>query len=156
MQQIVHTQNENPTQSHRLILLDSCVFVEDKKCNGRILTSLSGKVGRYKLRLGIPRIVLYEVAKVTSTPKYKVLKRINHFFSEFITMEESPEVLEEAKRLEAHFFEVHRSDSIILALARTTSAILITMDRKLRRSAELEGVETYSLKEFTNRWRVMA
>lgn len=156
MKQIIQTQNQNPKQSHRLILLDSCVFIEDKKLNGRILTSLSGKVGRYKLHLGIPRVVLYEVAKVTSTPTYKVLKRISHFFSEFVTMEESKEVLEEAKRLEAQFFEVHRPDSIILALARITGAILVTMDVKLRRSAILEGVETYSLNEFTNNWRVIA
>ena len=41
MQQIVKQKQK---QSHRLILLDSCVSVEDKKCHGRILTAIPGKV----------------------------------------------------------------------------------------------------------------
>ena len=140
-------------QSYRLIILDSCVFVEDKKHHGRILTSLAGKAGKYHLKLAIPKIVLYEVSKVTSTAPQKVFERINKFFKDSTEVNVDNEVIQEANRLETQFFEVHRPDSIILALARTTGAILVTLDGKMRRSAILDGIEAYSVKEFIKNWR---
>jgi len=157
--QIQKTKQESQNfllQKPRLIILDSCIYVEDKKRHGRILTTLAGKLGRYNLKLIVPRIVIYEVTKVTSTKSELVLKKIEKLFGNYLTIENENEIISESKRLETKYYEVHSADSIILATARIAGAILITMDRKLRRSAELEGVETYSLKEFINRWRVMA
>ena len=149
-------QNLTIQNSHRLIILDSCVFVEDKKCHGRILTAIAGKVGRYNLKLALPKIVLYEVSKVTSTSPQKVFEQITKFFKDSTEVKITKDVFYEANRLETQFFEVHRSDSIILALARTTGAILVTLDGKMRRSAKLDGIEAYSVKEFIKNWSVIA
>lgn len=145
-----------PVQKGRLILVDSNIFVEDKKRHGRILTSLADKLGRYNLKLIIPRIVIYEVSKVTSTQSEIVLRKIQKIFRNYLTIENENEIIIESKKLETKYYEVHTADSIILATAKIAGAILVTMDRKLRRSAELEGVETYSLTDFTNNWRVIA
>ena len=50
-------ENQKEKQVHRLIILDSCVFVEDKKHHGRILTALAGKAGKYHLKLALPKVV---------------------------------------------------------------------------------------------------
>ena len=149
-------QESNSLKTGRLILIDSCIYVEDKKCHGRILTTLAGKIGHYNLQLVVPRIVIYEVSKVTSTNSELVVKRIQKIFGTYLTIETENEIITESKKLETKYYEVHSADSIILATARIAGAILVTMDRKLRRAAELEGVETYSLKDFTNNWRVIA
>ena len=152
MQQIVK-QKEKQTQ--RLILLDYNVIVEDKKHNGRILTVLAGKARKYNLRLALPKIVLYEVSKVTSTSPQKVFEKITKLFKNSTEVRITKDVFHEANRLETQFFEVHRPDSIILALARTTGAILVTLDGKMRRSAKLDGIEAYSVKEFIKNWTVI-
>ena len=148
-------QNSTIQNSHRLIILDSCVFVEGKKRHGRILTAIAGKAGKYNLQLALPKIVLYEVSKVTSTSPQKVYEQISKFFKDSTDVKITKNVFHEANRLETQFFEVHRSDSIILALARTTGAILVTLDGKMRRSAKLDGIEAYSVKEFIKNWTVI-
>lgn len=155
MQQLAN-QKEKTKQKYRLILLDSCVFVEDKKHNGRILSAIAGKAGRYNLKLALPKIVLYEVSKITSTSPQKVFEKITKFFKDSTEVNITKDVFHEANRLETQFFEVHRPDSIILALARTTGAILVTLDGKMRRSAKLDGIEAYSVKEFIKNWTVIA
>ena len=153
--QIIRTQNQKEKQTQRLILLDSNVFVEDKKHHGRILTVLAGKARKYNLRLALPKIVLYEVSKVTSTSPQKVFEKITKLFKDSTEVRITKDVFHEANRLETQFFEVHRSDSIILALARTTGAILVTLDGKMRRAAKLDGIEAYSVKEFIKNWTVI-
>jgi len=150
-------QIENLTlqRNQRLIILDSGVYVEDKKRHGRILTAIAGKAGKYNLRLALPKIVLYEVSKVTSTSPQKVFEKITKLFKDSTEIRITKDVFHEANRLETQFFEVHRSDSIILALARTTGAILVTLDGKMRRAAKLDGIEADSVKEFIKNWTVI-
>ena len=155
MQQL-ELQNENRKLTEQLVILDSCVYVEDKKCYGRILTTLAGKLRKYKLRLVIPRIVLYEVSKVTHTQQQLVIKKILKIFKQFKTLEKTSEIEQESRKLETKYFECHRSDSVILATTKAMDATLVTLDRKLLRTAEIEGVQAYHLKDFIKNWRIEA
>ena len=147
-------ENEKQFQEEQLIIFDSCIFIEDKKRYGRILTTLAGKIRKYKLKLVIPRIVLYEVSKVTRTQQQSVMKKIIQVFKQFKTSDKTNEIELESRKLETKYFECHRSDSVILATTKTMGATLVTLDRKLLRTAEIEGVQAYHLKDFVKNWRI--
>ena len=137
------------------IILDSNGHITKGHQATHLLTILAGKMGKYNAKLVLPRIVLKEVSKVTRTSQNKILKRIFKIYNKTFLLEENNKILAEAKRLETHFYECHSADSIILATAKIMCGILVTNDRKLLRTAELEGVQAYSVKEFLKHWSVM-
>ena len=152
LQDIVFDENKNV----RIIIFDSCLYVLDSQRSGKIITTLKGRLGKYGLRLALPRIILYEVSKITKNSCNDVIKKIRSKIREFTTVEETNEIKLESKRLETHYFECHNPDSVILATAKILGAILVSLDRKLLRTAELEGVEAYHLKNFMKNWSVIA
>ena len=132
------------------IILDSCIYVENKKRYGRILTKIAGKLKKYRLQLVVPRIVLYEISKVTHNQQKSVVQEILSIFKQFTTIEKTRSIDLESQLLETRFYECHKSDSIILATTKVMCATLVTLDRKLLRTAEIEGVHAYHLKDFIN------
>ena len=150
----VQLQKEKSLANKRPIILDSCIYVEDKKCSGRILTTLSSKLRQNKLQLVLPRIVIYEVAKVTKNQQQLVIQKIIKSFKKITQVEKTNSVELESKRLETKYYECYRSDSVILATAKAVDAVLVTYDQKLLRTALLEDVRAYTPKEFLRHWSV--
>lgn len=142
--------------NQRLIIFDSNIYISNKKICGRVLTTIAGKLRKYNITPIIPIIVLNEVKKVTKTEETVVRRKIKDIFKKFLLVTCDKKIESEARRLEIKFYEVHNPDSVILAMAKFSGAILVTLDGKLRRSAKLEGVEAYSLKEFVKGWSVIA
>ena len=138
----------------RPIILDSNVYILDNQRNGRILTTIAGKLGKYHLKLILPRIIIYEVSKITKNDPQNVTKKIFYLIKEITSMDVTNEIKLESKKLETKYYECHNPDSIILAMAGYLNAILVTMDRKLHRTAELEGIESYTLKDFIKNWSI--
>ena len=153
MQQI-QISNKVLVEKERQIILDANVYINDKKTFARIITTLAGKCCRYKLKLIVPRIVIYEVGKITGKNTNEVKGKIISIFKKFKIIYYNNVILHESKCLETKYFECHYPDSIILVTAKTTSAILVTLDKKLLRTAKLEGVEAYHLKDFQKNWRI--
>nr|AIE90685.1 hypothetical protein [uncultured marine thaumarchaeote AD1000_05_B01]AIE95355.1 hypothetical protein [uncultured marine thaumarchaeote AD1000_65_A02] len=160
-QQKERTEEDSSTESittnrnkEVLILLDSNIYIRNKP--DHMLTVLAGKMGRYNSKLILPRIVLYEVSKVTRTSQQKVLKDVFRVYNKTFLLADNNEIKAEAKRLETYFYECHYPDSIILAIAKVMDAVLVTSDFKLRRTAEIEGVQAYNVKGFLKNWSVMA
>jgi len=58
------------------------------------------------------------------------------------------------RRIEEKYYDCHSPDSIILATAKIHGSILVTLDTKLLRSAQLEGVDAYHLSDFMKFWRI--
>ena len=146
---------KNISNKEVFIILDSNGHITKGHQATHLLTILAGKMGRYNAKLVLPRIVLKEVSKVTRTSQNKILKRIFKIYNKTLLLADNDKIRAEAKRLETHFYECHAADSIILATAKIMCGILVTNDRKLLRTAELEGVQAYSVKEFLKHWSVM-
>jgi len=146
---------KNISNKEVFIILDSNGHITKGHQATHLLTILAGKMGRYNAKLVLPRIVLKEVSKVTRTSQNKILKRIFKIYNKTLLLADNDKIRAEAKRLETHFYECHSADSVILATAKIMFGILITNDRKLLRTAELEGVQAYSVKEFLKHWSVM-
>ena len=147
------TEKQIQQSSTTLILFDSNVHIKNNY-NSRILSAFSGKMKRYSASLVLPNIVLREVMKITKISENEVLGKISRVYNRVLFSENNNEISLEAKRLETHFFECHRADSIILATAKIMGAVLVTFDRKLLQTAKLEGVQAYGVKEFLKHWRV--
>ena len=139
---------------HQQIIFDTCVYVKDKQKSGNVLAVLAKKLKKYRLRVVIPEAGLYEISKVTKDSKDKVSQKINKAFTEFIVINSTDEIKIEARRLEEKYYDCHSPDSIILATAKIHGSILVTLDTKLLRSAQLEGVDAYHLSDFMKFWRI--
>ena len=140
--------------SHTTILLDSNIHNKKNNKHLRMITTLAGKMKKYKASLIMPNIVLYEVSKVSKTSKQKVMDKISRVFNKVTILEENNQIKAEAKRLETQFLECHSADSVILATAKIMDAVLVTADRKLLRTARIEGVRVYGVKDFLKNWRL--
>jgi len=139
---------------HTLILLDSNIHIKKNNKHLRMITTLAGKMKKYKASLIMPNIVLYEVSKVSKTSKQETIDKISSIFHKITILEENNEIRAEAKRLETQFLECHSADSVILATAKIMDAVLVTADRKLLRTARIEGVRVYGVKDFLKNWRL--
>ena len=137
----------------RLIIFDSCVYIVDKNKKGNVLAVLGKKLRKYRLQNIVPLVVLNEISKITKSNFNENVKNIERKLGTFIISERTEDIINEAKRLEEKYYECHRPDSIILATTKIHGAILVTLDSKLLRTAQLEGVDAYHLSDFMKSWR---
>jgi len=149
----VHKEQLSSLLNFTLIILDSNIFVKGHG-NAKLLTILAGKLGRFKARLIVPRIVLYEVAKVTHNTQDRIIQKIKKIFRNCLTLEQTKDITQESRTLETKFYECHRPDSVVLATAKTVDAVLVTYDQKLLRTAIIEGVRAYTPREFLRHWSI--
>jgi len=140
--------------SKRLILFDSCIYIMDKNKAGNVLTVLGKKLRKYRLQNVVPIIVLNEISKVTKSNFNENVKNIERKLGNFVISEITDDIIVEEKKLEEKYLECHWPDSIILATAKIHGSILVTLDTKLLRSAQLEGVDAYHLSDFMKFWRI--
>jgi len=145
-----------PTQltSKRLILFDSCVYIMDKNKAGNVLTVLGKKLRKYRLQNVVPIIVLNEISKVTKSNFNENVKNIERKLGNFVISEITEDIIIEGKKLEEKYFECHWPDSIILATAKLYGIIFVTLDLKLLRTAQLEGVDAFHCSDFMKSWRI--
>lgn len=128
------------------VVADTCSLVKSYQ-NGNLF-SLSKKMKRADLGLILTDVVIREASKVMRNPKELIIKKICKYFKDPKIIKTTPEIVNESKNLEKKFYDVHVGDSSILAVARDTSSILLTEDKKLRRSAYLLGVPAYNTPRF--------
>ena len=128
------------------VVADTCSLI---KCiqNDNIF-SLAKKFRTQNLQLILSDVVLREICKVLNHSKNYILEIIRKYFKDFTILYSNPTILLETKNLENKFYELHSGDSSILATAKLTSSILISEDRKLRRTADLCGVPIYNVRTF--------
>jgi len=134
-------------------IFDTCVYVKDKQKSGNVLYVLAKKLKKFRLKTAIPEVVLNEISKVTKDSREKISQKINKVFNGYTIIRCTEEIKIEARRLEEKYYECHNPDSIILATAKIHGAILVTLDSKLLRTAQLEGVDAYHLSDFMKFWR---
>ena len=139
---------------HQQIIFDTCVYVKDKQKHGDVLKVLSKKLKKFRLRAAVPEIVLNEISKVTKDSREKISEKVNNAFNGFTVIHCNEEIKIEARRLEEKYFDCHNPDSIILATAKIHGAILVTLDSKLLRIAQFEGVDSHHLSDFMKFWRI--
>ncbi len=138
----------------QLIIFDTCVYVKDKHENGNVLAVLGKKLKRYRVKPVLPKTILYEIAKISKDSQEKIIKKITRAFHTFPIVDTNDEIKSEARLLESKYFDCHFPDSMILATARFYGAIFVTLDRKLLRIAQFEGVDSSNLSDFMKYWRI--
>ena len=146
------TATQNYSSSKLCVIPDTCTIVKCYK-NGR-LRALAKTIRRSNMNVIITDVVMRELVKVLRTTRVKVTATLSKYFRkvQFVktatVFPSGEESIMAINSLENKFYDLHAGDSAILATAVATSSFLITEDRKLRRTADLYGVQAFNTKTF--------
>lgn len=127
-----------------LLAPDSCVLIgaiKSPAVASNILRLFKGKHSRIVLQ----DVVLQEAEKILKKPKEEIITKISSILGkEVYIFSTTPEMREEAHRIEKQFGVCHFPDSIILTAAKTFSWTILTMDKNMLRTANWEGILAFN------------
>ena len=120
--------------------LDSCIVIatiKSPKIARKVIRFFKGN----NTRVILQDVVLKEASRILQISKEEVVEKIGTILrKEVQVFTTTNSMRHEATRYENQYGICHNPDSEILAAAKVFSWTILTMDRKMRQTAEFEGI----------------
>ncbi len=127
-------------QFESMLALDSCVVIatiKSPQTARKILRFFRGTNSRVILQ----DVVLKETSRILQISKEKIIEKIGSILKKEVQVFATTDSMRnEATKYENQYGICHTPDSEILAAAKTFSWTILTMDRKMKQTAEFEGI----------------
>lgn len=123
-----------------MLALDSCIVIatiKSPKIARKIIRFFKGNTTRVILQ----DVVLKEASRILQISREEVVEKIGTILKKEVQVFTTTDSMKnEATKYENQYGICHNPDSEILAAAKVFSWTILTMDRKMRQTAEFEGI----------------